>query len=810
MRLRIFILLFLACASCLNAYAKSTTTITGQVEDASKNPAPFANVILLNANDSSVVKGALSNETGNFTFENVDSGQYIVLVSQLSTKYYSPSFIIGENITEKQLGKISLPASSVDLNEVEVSALRPFIEHRLDETVVNVENSIVNAGGTALDVLRTSPGVTVDAEGNIRLSGKQGVMVMVDGKPTYLSAKDLYELLRNTSSDQLSQIVIMTNPSAKWDAAGNSGIINIKMKKKQNIGLNGSARISYGQGRYPDFGTGFSMNYRNEKINVFGGYDFMRAFYFEQITNKRKFNEENYTSEFDQETFDKGGFFSNNFRTGLDYYAGKNIIIGGLIKGNLFNNHDETTATTDILNTSDSPDSGYVTENINDSKWNNISANLNVLYKIDTLGSELSADADYAHFDNGSDFNFTTDHFFNNGFPGYSELAFANQPADIKIKSFKTDYLKQFKNKIKFESGLKASNVITDNDVKYYNYEDDVAVIDSGKTNHFTYKENINAAYLILSGEFGKWGIKTGLRAEQTIADGHQSVNNESFSHNYTDLFPSTFINYSFSENHQSILSYSRRIDRPEYGQLNPFKYFIDPYNYRQGNPNLNPQFTNVFELKYVFKRLYSIAFNLNHTTDAMTQIAKQIDSIHTTYITTENLDTHDNYGITLSIPVQPTNWWESNNNFYVYNNSYDGLSSAGEVNKRLTTFSFNSYNSFSFPNGWRAELSGYFNTKALYGTTISNPIGSVAIGVSKSFLNDRFTLRAQINDIFHTEITTSVIQYQNIDVDLKQVYDSQFIRLHLSYNFGKKTVARARQRSTGSQEEQNRINTTR
>src|SRR6185295_2291617 len=203
---------------------------------------------------------------------------------------------------------------------------------------------------------KRSPGVTVDNEGNIRLTGKQGVMVMLDGKPTYLSAKDLYEMLRNMPSDQLSQIVIMTNPSSKYDAAGNAGIINIKMRKKQNLGLNGSARINYGQGRYPDFGTGLQLNYRNEKINVFGGWDFMRAFYFEEVTNIRRFSEPGYISEFEQHTFDKGNFFSNNFRAGMDYYAGKKSVFGFLVRGNLFNNHDETEATTYIKNGSESVD----------------------------------------------------------------------------------------------------------------------------------------------------------------------------------------------------------------------------------------------------------------------------------------------------------------------------------------------------------------------------------------------------------------------------------------------------------------------
>ncbi|MEO8087438.1 MAG: outer membrane beta-barrel family protein [Bacteroidota bacterium] len=792
------------------AFAKSTPTVSGNVKDAKSNPAAFANVILVNAGDSTVIKAALSNESGDYSFENIEAGKYIVLVSQIGNKYYSAPFMVDEGEDNTRVGIITLPDNALTLSEANVSAFKPFIEHRIDETIVNVENSIVDAGGTALEVLKRSPGITVDNEGNIRLSGKQGVQVMMDGKPTYLSPKDLYELLRNTSSDQLSQIVIMTNPSAKYDAAGNSGIINIKMRKKQNIGLNGNYRISYGQGVYPDFGSGINLNYRNEKINLFGGYDFMRAFYFERITNTRRFNEGNYTSSFEQRTFDKGGFYSNNFRAGIDYYASKKSTIGFLLKGNLFNNHDNTTAKTVIKNQSESPDSSYVTENINDSKWNTVSGNLNYVLKLDTLGSELSADADYAQYANASDFRFVTDHYFNDGTPNYTEISTDKQPADIDIRSFKIDYVKQFANKMKIEAGGKTSYVSTDNDVQYFNYVNDAAIVDTGKTNHFNYTENINAIYLNWAGEFKKLGIQLGLRGEQTRADGEQAIHNSSFHHDYFDLFPSVFLTYSFNARNQSKFSYSRRVDRPAYGQLNPFRYFIDPHNFYEGNPNLDPQFTQVFELAHTFMSMYSIGVNYSHTTDAMTQIADQVDSTHTTFLRTENLEMNDNYGITMSIPLHLTSWWESSNNFNLYSNEYSGISSAGAVDKRLTTFAFNTYNTFVFSKGWSFELSGFYNSAALYGTTVSNPVGSVSAGISKRFWKERFQLRVNINDIFHTDVTTSVIKYQNIDVNFRRVYDSQFIRLHLSYNFGKKTVARARQRAIGSQDEQNRINTNR
>lgn len=810
---KVYSLLVLLLSFFINATAQ--TSLKGIVKD-NNAPASFINVVLLNTGDSSLVKGTLTGENGNYSFDNIPQGNYLVLSAQIgNTKYYSPKIEVSGTTSVVEVPAIEMKGSAVELKEANIVSTKPFIEHRIDKTVVNVENSIVNAGATAIEVLKQSPGITVDNDGNISMQGKQDVLVMIDGKPTYLSTQDLNTMLRNMSSADLAQIEIITNPSSKYDAAGNSGVLNLKLKKKPNLGMNGSVRLSYGQGAYPDIGIGLSLNYRNERLNLFGSYDYTNGYYYESSHLDRRFDLESGASVFKLKTFDKGKYINNNFRGGMDYFLNKNNTIGILVKGSLNTNNDRTAGTTDIFNAGSAVDSGYTNINESESRWNNVSGNINYKYVIDTLGAELTVDADYAQYDNRADFDFTTDHYDYTGTSDpYTEITTAKQPAKIDIRSGKIDYSKPFNYIYKMEAGLKTSFVTTDNDVKYYNYYDNVSEIDTGKTNHFKYTENINAAYINGTAEYKKVGVQLGLRAEQTVAEGQLFTKSKSFKNDYLDLFPSAFLTYKFNENHQSKLSYSRRIDRPGYQQLNPFKYFIDPYNYQQGNESLKPQFTHSFEVMHTFKGSYSLSVRYSCTTDAMTQVGIQNEDTRTTYITTQNLATRENISASLNLPINISNWWQSSNNATVFNNKIKGVISSDnnsadyDIQKDITTLIFNSYNSFVLPKGWGAELSGNYFSKMYWGTMLVNPRFSINAGVRKSFFRDRLTVRVNLNDIFHTDVTDSKIQYGNINVDFHSIYDSQFFRVHAMYNFGKKTVARARQRSTAAEDEENRINT--
>jgi outer membrane receptor protein involved in Fe transport len=806
MKLRITVLLILTFLGLQNAYSKSSG-VKGAISDSKKAPVEFANVFIIKSSDSTIVKSALTDASGAYTFTDISAGEYMVMVMQLGyQRYYSAPFMVksdGETVSMKEIG---LEDIAVNLKEANITAKRPFIEHHIDKTVVNVENSIINAGSTVLEILKRCPGVTVDNDGNIHLSGKDGVNIMMDGKPTYLSVKDLYDLLRNMNSDQLNSIEIITNPSAKYDAAGNSGIINIKLKKRQDIGLNGNLHGSFGQGAYPDYSGGFSLNYGREKFNVFGGYDYGKGYYYETSELSRRFFTNGENSRFSQESFNKGHYTNHNFQAGADYYISKKHSLSAVIRGNFSDNFSRTTATTNIANSTELADSGYVTINTNTSQWDNLSGTLNYTFKIDTLGQELTVDGDMAQYSNRNDYDFYTEHFYSSTQSPTIELATDDQPSKIDVRSFKLDYTLPLKGGFKFEAGAKSSYVTTDNDVKYFNYIGNTAINDTTKTNHFNYKENIHALYTNVTGEIKKFGFEVGLRGEQTVATGKQSIHDESFSRNYIQLFPSAFVNYKFTDDHMVKMSYSRRIDRPEYQRLNPFRNFIDQYTFQQGNPDLKPQMTDNFDLSYIFKQMYSATFTYSHTTDNMTELAKQIDSTHTTFITTENLPSTNSYALTLSIPLQVTEWWNSSNDFSGFNNHFRGLSSVGYIDKKMTSFYLNSTNNFSLKNGWSFELNGFYQSSLVWGTWLLEPQWSVGGGIGKSFLDDRLNMKVNINDIFHTQKTNATVQYSNVDVKFRQVQDTQFVRIHLSYSFGKKGLKKAEHR-VGADEE-NRIRT--
>ncbi len=783
-------------------------TIAGNVVDQSNQPVPFANAILQTTADSSLVKAALTAEDGTFIIEDIQPGNYVLLLTQLGyKKHYLPVTATSGTVALKDL---KMEGSVVNMKEATVEAIKPFIEHKADKTVLNVENSIVNSGSTALEILKRSPGVTVDNNDNISLRGKQGVLVMIDGKPTYLNATDLGTYLKNMQSDEVSQIEIITNPSAKYDASGNSGIINIKLRKNKNTGLNGSVNAGYGQGVYPDFSSGINLNYRNEKINAYGSYNYGLNYYYEKDHLIRKFPEDAYTSVFDQNTYDKANSQNHNSKIGLDYFLNSKNTIGFLAKGNFNNTDDRTTSTTEISKENENNvDSGYTTTTVNNSTWNNYSINLNHQLKIDSLGQELNTDIDFARYDNKSDFDFETDHY--SAIPGYSpytELEKNNQQANVTIRSLKSDYTKNLNNGMKLEAGIKSSYVITDNDVKYYTIKDNVDNLDTSKTNHFKYNENINAAYINWSGEFKKFSLQGGLRAEQTISKGEQFATSENFSHNYIQLFPSAFIRYKLNDKNQLGLNYSRRIDRPAYQQLNPFRFYLDPYTYQQGNPELQPQLTHSIELSHTWSDMINTAISYSHTTDAMTDVTKQIDSTKTTYVTTQNFESYDNLSVSVSVPFEIAKWWQTNNNFNVFNNSFIGVANEQKIENSKTTWLINTDNSFMLPKGWTAELSAYYHSSMVWATFYIDPQYSVSAGISKTLLNDRLKLKVSINDIFKTENVHATAKYDNVDLDFRQQQDTRYIRFNLTYNFGKKTIEQARRRLAGSTDEERRIKT--
>lgn len=785
--------------------------VEGQVNDDNKKLVEFANVTLHREKDSILVKAAITDQQGNFGFENLNEGHYFVRVSQLGyQKFKSPVFGLNADNKTIKLSAIELITDAKALGEVTVRSSKPFIEREIDKIVLNVENSITSAGNNVIEVLEKAPGVTVDADGNISLKGKQGVLILMDGKPTNLSTADLANMLRGMAASQIEKIELITNPSAKYDATGNAGIINIRMKRDNKLGMNGSANLSVGQGLRFKQNAGLNLNYRDRKWNVFGNLNQVNRGGENRTILKRKFvSGDGSVSTLTQRPVQTPHFSSLNLKLGIDYFLSRKTTIGANINGVMNNILVKASTPSDFRDPSGTITSSNVTNNSNRDRWRNYTLNLNLKHTFDSTGKELTADIDYASYNQRIIQNSTTETTY---MPGQAlpspYILRGDLPSDIDIKTFKIDYVNPLGKDSKFEIGVKSSFVSNDGNAQYYLVQDGAEIVDLNRTNHFIYHENINAGYVNFNTKFRKTGVQLGLRGEQTIAEGVQLSTNATFSRKYFQLFPTVFIRQEINKNHELSLNVGRRIQRPNYQDLNPFKFFLDIYVYREGNPQLQPQFTFNSELAYTFKQQYNISFYHSRTRDIISTVLIQNDVTKVAAQSQQNLNNLETIGYNISIPVKYTKWWNGSLYFENYSNRYWGKFLNGEFNQQLTTYFVNTTNTFTIGKTWNAELTGYYQSPFLFGTFKILSQAQIALGVQKQLWQRKGTLKVSISDPFLTQRNNMIVKYQNMDMTLRRRLDSRVVSLAFNYRFGKSTVAPARRRNGGLEEENRRIQT--
>lgn len=803
-------------SSFLLAQSGSGGVIRGKIVDGGDQKIiDAATVSLYKEKDSALVKVNITDKDGNFEFDNVKPGKYFVQATSVGHLIvYSQGVTIHTN-EAISIGDLKLEEKAKTLAAVTVSARKPFIERKLDRTVINVDASITNAGTNALEVLEKSPGVSVDKDGNISLRGKAGVMVMVDGRPSYLSGQELANLLRNTPSSNIDQIEIMTNPSAKFDAAGNSGIINIKTRKIRIRGINGSLSLSALQSQYTKTNNSLNLNYRTSKVNLFGNYSFMIWNGHQDQHIIRKFNKaDSKTIEtiFDQVNEEKRRRQGQNFKAGIDFFATSRTTVGAVFSGLVNAGRDHGINTNYLNDSANQTDSIVIADNSEKRKLSNMAANVNLRHLFDSSGKEFTIDLDYANYDAHTSQLLLNEYLAPDHTPRRdpSELT-GRLPSLIHIYSAKTDFTLPLNKSTKIETGLKSSYVTTDNDALYQVNSQEGWVTDEGKTNHFIYKEYINAAYINFSREVAKWSFQAGLRAENTLAKGHQLGNashpDSAFTKKYTNLFPTAYVSYALNDKNTFSANYGRRIDRPDYEDLNPFYYFIDEYTYEVGNTLLQPQFTDNFELSHTYKGFLTTTLSYSHTHNAFTPVLKQLTSERKTFQTKENLASKQNAGIEVSANFPVISAWSMN--IYASSNytSFSGQLNGGQLEAEQIAFTTNISNQFKFKKGWSAELSGFYRSRGIEGQIVINPMWRMDAGVQKLVLKNKGSLKLGIRDIFNTQLFSGNVKYQDIDVYIKNVRDSRTVSLTFSYRFGK-PVKNPVKRASGVSDEQNRIKT--
>lgn len=788
------------------AQQKSTSIISGTVVDAQQKLMDYATVSLLKAKDSLLVKGALTDLKGQYKFSGVVTGKYLISITMVGfQKSFSKPFTLGtEDILVE---KMVLQQGSRELKAVSIVAQKPLIERKADKLVLNVENSVLAAGNNALEILQKAPGVTLDKDDNISLKGKQGVTVMIDGKLTYLSSAQLATLLRSTDGNSIQSIEIITNPSAKYDAAGNSGIINIKLKKNKSVGTNGSLILVSGFGAYPRTSESLTLNHKEGKFNFFGSYNHGDRQQRNDLNIDRVVGSGSSTTYFNQKTFMPETNYYNNYRFGTDYDITKKHTIGFLING-YFNGEQNNNVANTLIGAQDGfPDSLQKTYSDLHQTYKNFAFNLNDRLQLDTSGQELAIDLDYFKFNNNNIAQYNTDFFLANGDVQRTPSFLRNQsPAVINIKTGKADYTKNIKKIGKLEAGVKLSDVQTDNDLQAQKlFGSSGYVNDATRTNRFVYTEKVSAVYINLSHTFKKLSVQVGLRAENTSSNSNLVTTNQIVDRNYLNFFPSLFLQESINPKNDIGFTYSRRIDRPSYDNLNPFIYYLDQYTYEQGNPFLKPQYTQSFELNYTYNKTINVSLSYSRTRDVSTEIIQTVGKA--TYVTQLNLQTQNAYGINVNAPFTFAKWWTGNvnlNSFYLGFKS-DSLLGAN-LNRGRVAVQAKALQTFTFGKGFKAELSGDYQSPLVYGVFNIKPQYAVDAGLSKSFANKKANVKFSVSDIFNTRTNNLSSNYANTNIYIYQKRDSRVALLTLTYNFGNSKLAPTRRHNSGSDAEKNRV----
>lgn len=806
---RVMSVAVLAWVCVWTAFADSA--LKGRITDQNNQPIEFATASLLNAQTKVPVKGSVSDSTGRFFIAKVHPGEYILSVSLIGYKKYETGKIILKDNQETKLEKnVILFMSAQQLKEAVVTSKVKFIEQQADKMVINPEASITTASDNVYDILKKTPGITVDDNNNISLKGKQGITVLIDEKPTYLSADQLAAMLKGMQGKDIDRIEIIENPSSRYDAEGNSGIINIKTKHEKRAGFNGNL---FGGLRVSDKtrgNGGLNLNMNLGKVNVYGNYSYYNWAGWNKSENSRSFLSGPDAGSFEDisSKYDYQGH-THNYKVGADYYLTKKQVISIMFRGSNGSNNDLGLSHSAFKDNQHQLDSTLFTSSNNKDSWRDYTYNVNYKWDIDSTGQSLIVDADYARFYSGSISDQVSQFFDANGNTlNLNSKINGNQNGKITIATAKTDYVHPINKRFSWEAGIKTSFVSNHAQMNFDFSDPNNVILSTGlqPNDDFLYTENINAAYLSGHGKFGKTSLQLGLRMENTNSKGDSKSMDRTDYHHYTNLFPSLFAQHAFNEDNQLGLSYSYRIGRPGYDQLNPFLWMLDLYTYQKGNPFLRPKYTDALGLNYTYKNKFITSFGYNHTRDLFTQVIEQNDVTKVIFQTDKNLSKSTDLNGTETVQLDFAKWWHINTTL---TGMYKRVVSDVENMQTLSRWSYMAYmtNSFSLPYNIGIELSGRYMSKQLWGSFVINDRYSADLGIQKSLLKDKGTLKLSLNDIFNTNHGGGYARYGNVDLTSLNHWDSRQLNMTFTYRFGKDTFKTRASRSTASSEEQSRSN---
>jgi ferric enterobactin receptor len=787
----------------LASHAQARAALRGTVANNAGVALEFATVTLHRAADSVVVKTEFSDKQGTFQLDAPAGSKYRLSVVQVGCgRYWSAPFTL-------PAGGLTLPAIALvasqdaKLKEVTVLARKPLFEHLADRTVVHVADSPLAAGATTLDVLGRAPGVTFDANSNLALRGRQGLLVVIDGKRTPLAGADLAEYLRSLPAEQLQSIELITSPPASYDAQGGAGVIALNLKKDQRLGTNGSLNASYGYSEQGKLTGGLALNHRRKNLNAYGNYTYTDRRYFTRVDFDRQFaaTPQLPATATVQANDQRSHLRSHAGKAGLDLTLSKRTLLGLSVTA-LASQLDNTTANqTQVLDGAGTPTARYHALTAQDISRPSGSANLNLRHTFadSATARALTADADYARYHLTRLLDLNT-YFDAVGQP--NTLLTGDQRSTLSIGAAKVDYSQPLPHRARFEAGAKVTQVVSDNDARFVTTVSGVSQPRPDISRQFSYHENVNAAYASLRGTTPQTTWQAGLRAEQTNTLAEQAGTTLREQH-YLQLFPSALVQRTLNARHALALSAARRIDRPNYAQVNPLRAYLDANSYRAGNPSLVAQTSYNVELTHTYRQKFSTALAYARTNQPIVNIVQPSPDGGRLVVNQDvNLSTQHFYTLTLTAPLTLTKWWTLYANALLYYNHFVGTLNGTDLNRGQFACNLTANSSFTLPAGWTAELNGFYESQEVYGFQRIRPRGQVAAGLQKSLWQKQATFRLNVADIFYTTPLRATSTYDNFTETFYSRLDTRIITAALTYRFGNSKVAAARRRTAGAEEE--------
>jgi iron complex outermembrane recepter protein len=787
------------------------STLKGILQDAKGNPAAFATAALLQLKDSVLVKAAVANEAGVFIFQNIPAGQYRLKSSYvgLPTLLKSNVNVLAGQVTD--LGILTFGEGAATLEEVQVTAQRRMVEVQPDRIAFNVEGTVNASGSNGLELLRKAPGVQVDNNDNIVVLGRSGVLIYIDGKRLPLSGDQMSNYLSSLQASQIDRIDIISNPGAKYEAEGNAGIIDIRLKRDKNMGANGSLNTTLTQGVHTRGNAQLTGNYRNKKFNVFGnigldgGQNFSRMDFYSELNQL-------VLAETTREQRESRG---QNARIGADFFLSEKHTLGFIATGNFGSTRETIFNRISIAPQASAVaiDSVLVANTQSDQKRNNQSYNLN--YRFDNgKVSSVNIDLDYGSYKSDQLRDQPNNYYNANESVLLTSIHNAfDTPSDIEIYTAKIDVeTKTLGGKLGY--GAKFSKVVSDNTFLFYDVRNGSNIRNNRNSNIFLYDEQVTAGYFSYSRSLSSAiNMSAGLRAEHTDATGNLTTFDATLQEppvqfNYLSWFPNLGFTYSKNPIHAWNLNLGRRINRPDYNVLNPFNNQWSQLSYEKGNPFLKPEIVNNVELGYTLAYAFNFKLAYSNTSNQITRlIGPDERDARSSFISWDNLATQKITSFNLSAPFDATKWWSIylNANASHTNNQAD-YGNGAVVNVKAFNWNVFQQSTFSLPRGWKAELSGWYSGPGVWGGVfLSDPMYSLDLGIQKKFFHEQLALRLSVSDVTYQSWWSGYSLFNGLRSEGSGKNDSRAVTLNLNYNFGNQEV-KSRQRNTGIESEAGRV----